>query len=47
MKKRTGENKKEWQKPTYERLKFSQTLGGKYPRLTESVVTAHHTGGLS
>lgn len=47
MNKRSGDNKKEWQKPAYESLKFSQTLGGRFPHLTESVVTAHHTGGAS
>jgi len=28
MKERTGYKRKEWQKPTYESLKFSKTFGG-------------------
>ena len=47
MKKGQGDKKKEWLKPAYESLKFSQTLGGNKPQLTESVTIGHgkHHGG--
>ena len=36
MKNREEGKKKEWKKPAYERLKFSQTLGGTKKNWTES-----------
>ena len=51
MKKSQGDKKKEWQKPACESLKFSQTLGGRKPNLTESATSGphgqHHGGGFS
>lgn len=41
MKERIGDLKKEWQKPGFERLKFSQTLGGTKKNLWESTTIAH------
>lgn len=37
--------KKEWLKPAYESLKFSQTLGGNKPQWPESVTHGPHMGG--
>ncbi len=47
MKKGQRGKKKEWQKPACESLKFSQTLGGNKPQITESVTRGHgkHHGG--
>ena len=45
MKKRKEGEKKEWQKPAFESLKFSQTLGGIKPQWGESVTHGPHTGG--
>jgi len=42
--------KKEWHRPAYDRLKFSQTLGGSKKNLTESVTMAqgkHHGGSMT
>jgi hypothetical protein len=47
MKKRQVDKKKEWHKPAYESLKFSQTLGGSKDKWAESVTHAHHTGAIS
>jgi hypothetical protein len=49
MKKRIESNKKEWQKPDFESLKFSQTLGGVRRQDFESVTFAHgkHSGTMS
>ena len=47
MKKRLEDKKKEWHKPAFESLMFSQTLGGSKPQLTESVTIGqgrHHGG---
>ena len=44
------EKKKEWRKPAYDSLKFSQTLGGNKKNLTESVTLAngrHHGGSMT
>ena len=40
-------NKKEWQKPAFETLKFSQTLGGNKPQWYESVTHGPNAGGMS
>jgi len=45
MKKRTGNNKKGWQKPAYDSLKFSQTLGGNKTQWSESVTHGGNHGG--
>ena len=47
MKKRKEDKKKEWHKPAFESLKFSQTLGGDKTKWDESVTHAHHTGTIS
>lgn len=39
------EKKKEWQKPAFESLKFSQTLGGNKLHWTESVTHGPNHGG--
>ena len=44
MKKRQGDKKKQWHKPAYESLKFSQTLNGRKPNVTESVTTGQQYG---
>ena len=41
MKIRTDDKKKEWQKPAYDSLKFSQTLGGTRTFWFESQTAAH------
>jgi hypothetical protein len=47
MKRGQGDKKKEWQKPAYECLKFSQTLGGNKDKWPESVTHGPQTGALS
>jgi hypothetical protein len=47
MKKGQGDKKKEWQKPAYESLKFSQTLGGTKDKWPESVTHGPHNGAIS
>lgn len=47
MKKSEEDKRKEWQKPGYESLKFSQTMGGNKPQWYESVTHGPHTGGMS
>lgn len=47
MKKREEGKKKEWHKPAYESLKFSQTLGGNKDKWYESVTHGANSGGLS
>lgn len=42
--------KKEWHRPAYDSLKFSETLGGNKRNLTESVTLAngkHHGGSMT
>jgi len=45
MKIRTDDNKKEWQKPAFESLKFSQTLGGTKRNFFESETVGHQFAG--
>lgn len=47
MKKGEGEKKKAWHKPAFERLKFSQTLGGTKSQWPESVTHGPNTGSMS
>jgi hypothetical protein len=45
MNKGEEEKKKEWRKPAYESLKFSQTLIGNKPNWSESVTHGPNIGG--
>lgn len=45
MKKEKQGIKKEWSKPAFESLKFSQTLIGNKTKWTESVTHGPHVGG--
>ena len=47
MKKGKGDKKKEWKKPSYESLKFSQTLGGPKKNHFETVTVGHDLGTIS
>ena len=47
MKNREEGKKKEWHKPAYESLKFSQTLGGNKDQWPESVTHGPHQGVIS
>jgi hypothetical protein len=47
MKKGAEDKKKEWRKPAFDSLMFSQTLGGNKPKWYESVTHGPHSGGLS
>jgi len=47
MKNSKGDKRKEWHKPAYESLKFSQTLGGTKPRWVESPTHGPHQGTMS
>ena len=47
MKKKQEDKKKEWHKPAFESLKFSQTLGGNKPQWGESVTHGPQQGGSS
>ena len=39
--------KRAWQKPAYESLKFSETLGGYKDKWPESVTAGPHQGAIS
>ena len=45
MNQREEENKREWQKPAFESLKFSKTLNGNKPQWIESVTRGANVGG--
>lgn len=47
MKRKEEDKKREWQKPAYESLKFSQTLGGNKDKWYESVTHGPHSGAMS
>jgi len=47
MKEGKAVRKKEWQKPAYESLKFSQTLGGNKTQWPESVTHGPNFGAFS
>lgn len=40
-------NKKKWVKPTYEKLKFSQTFGGSIQGINESATSFGFNGTIS
>ena len=47
MKKRKEDKKKDWHKPAFESLKFSQTLGGPKKNHFETVTVGHDLGTIS
>ena len=47
MREKNGDKKKEWQKPAYESLKFSQTLGGTKKNHFETDTIGHDFGTIS